>query len=137
MSKEGPITPKRLWIVIVEDDDDSRSALSELMTLLGHHVSAASDGVSGRALILKLRPDVALVDLRLPGLSGYELATQVRQFPETAHTRLIAITGSGPETRERALAAGFDVQATKPLDIDVLESLLTESEGVATATRRR
>jgi len=125
VNKQEPVTPKRLWIVIVEDDDDSRIALSELLTQFGHHVSSASDGVRGRALILTMRPDVALVDLGLPGLSGYELATHVRQVPETSRTRLIALTGWGPETREQALAAGFDAQLTKPLELDELESLLT------------
>lgn len=115
---------KPLRIVIVEDDDDSRTALQELLELLGYEVSTAADGVSGRELILAVRPDVALVDVGLPGLNGYQIAAQVRHFPELACTRLIALTGWGPETAEKALAAGFDRQATKPLDFDELDSLL-------------
>lgn len=111
-------------VVIVEDDKDARESLQQVLELLGYEVSAAGDGVSGSELIRARRPDVALVDVGLPGLNGYQVAAGVRSDPDLAGTKLVALTGYGRETEEQALAAGFDEQATKPLDLDALERLL-------------
>lgn len=72
-------------------------------------------------------PDVALVDVGLPGLDGYELARQVRALPDAGKVRLIAVTGYGqPEDRRRAVEAGFDAHLIKPMDLQKLEQLLAK-----------
>jgi signal transduction histidine kinase/CheY-like chemotaxis protein len=111
---ETPAPPRR--IVVVEDHDDARDALQILLTLQGHEVRTASDGLRGVALILEARPDVALIDVGLPGLDGYEVARQVRQATDIPMIRLVAVTGYGqPYDRVRAREAGFDLHLTKPV----------------------
>jgi CheY-like chemotaxis protein len=102
-------------IVIVEDNDDVRTVLQEVLELMGHRVASAGDGESGYATIREFRPEVALIDLGLPVLNGYELAARVRA--DDQHTRLIALTGYGqPEDRRRSRDAGFDEHLVKPVD---------------------
>ena len=76
-------------------------------------------------MALSLRPDVALVDLGLPGLDGYEIARQLRASDDRRNILLVAVTGYGsPEDRERSLLAGFDVHLVKPVDPDMLAGVL-------------
>ena len=108
-----------LSIVLVEDNEDIRESMQELLTELGHEVHAASDGPSGAALILELEPDVAIVDIGLPGIDGYEVAARVR--PQLGHERLrmVAMTGYGDASdRRRTREAGFDTHLLKPAGID-------------------
>jgi signal transduction histidine kinase len=115
----------RLTILLVEDNADTREMMAQLLRLKGHDVHEAADGVAGVAAALRLRPDVAFVDVGLPGLDGYEVARQIRRAPEGAAVALIALTGYGqPEDRQRAVEAGFDRHVVKPLDPDRLETLL-------------
>src|SRR4029453_12205204 len=95
-----------------------------LLQLWGHTVHVAADGHEGVRLATSVKPRIALVDIGLPGLDGYEVARSVRtELGDTVH--LIALTGYGqPEDRERARAAGFDDHVTKPLDLAALERLL-------------
>jgi len=113
-------------VLVVEDNDDARMALCELLELGGHHVRAAADGVSGLASALASRPDIALVDVGLPGIDGYEVARRIRAAEVGgAHMKLVALTGYGlPEDRARALAAGFDVHLVKPVSMVALGKLL-------------
>ena len=106
---------RHLRAVVVDDNPDLRELVAELLVSLGHEVEVAEDGPSGLALIREHRPDVALVDIGLPGLDGYDLARAVRSgLPDTA-VRLIAMTGYGQDgDRARALDAGFDVHIIKP-----------------------
>ena len=82
----------------------------------------------GRAPLAKVdafRPEVALIDLGLPGMDGYEVARELRSRPETKAIRLVAVTGYGQaDDRRRALAAGFDQHVTKPVDASMLDDLL-------------
>jgi CheY-like chemotaxis protein len=111
-------------VVVVEDSPDAREALVTLLGLLGHQVQGAADGEQGAALIVATRPDVALVDLALPGLDGYEVARRVRAALGAA-VRLVALSGyGGPADRRRAQEAGFDGHALKPIDPDQLDQLL-------------
>jgi two-component system, chemotaxis family, CheB/CheR fusion protein len=118
--------PPRLRIVIVEDNDDNRNMLVELLRSEGHMVWAADNGVSGADLILAERPDVALVDVGLPGLDGFGVATRVRE--EVAGlVRLVALTGYGlPQDRTRATDAGFDCHVLKPIEPSALFRVLRE-----------
>jgi PAS domain S-box-containing protein len=120
----GESMPSRR-ILIVEDNTDARESLQLLLQLAGHEVETASDGPSGLRKLEAFRPDVALIDLGLPGIDGYDLVRRVRGLPQTKATRFIALTGYGQaQDRRRALEAGFDVHLTKPVDPDRLQRLL-------------
>ena len=122
----GPPPSKR--ILIVEDNVDSRETLRDLLELWGHEVAVAPDGDAGFAAFSANPPDVALIDIGLPGLSGYDLTRQIRSAGVSAPLRLVALTGYGqPEDRRRALEAGFDDHLVKPLDPEKLRQLLGEA----------
>ena len=112
---EEPLPARRQRrIAIVEDNEDALAGLSSLLELEGHTVFTAVEGVSGLALILGTRPEVAIVDIGLPGMSGYEVARHSRAggYPG----KLIALTGYGQDNDKRAaLAAGFDEHMLKPV----------------------
>ncbi len=112
-------------VLVVEDGADAREALRLLLECSGHRVEVAADGRRGIELALAGRPDVALVDIGLPGVDGYEVARRVRAEPAGKGIRLIALTGYGqPEDVRRALEAGFDAHLTKPVDPDALAAVL-------------
>ncbi len=103
-------------ILVVEDNRDIRDSLKSLLGLLGHRVEVASDGFEGIERGVALRPRVALIDIGLPGLDGYQVAHRLRSELGRG-VRLIAYTAYGdPEDRVRALEAGFDLHLIKPLD---------------------
>jgi signal transduction histidine kinase/ActR/RegA family two-component response regulator len=111
-------------LVVVEDNGDIRETLKELLELDGHTVEAAADGTSGLELITRTRPELAFIDLGLPGLDGFQVAEQVR-VRLGRDVWLVALSGYGqPEDRERALKAGFDAHLTKPLDARGLKTAL-------------
>src|SRR5881628_2091247 len=117
-------------ILIIEDNDDARETLRNLLHLLGHEVHEACDGDSGVDEARRLRPDVALIDIGLPGIDGYEVARRVRA--DVPRARLVAVTGYGqPDDLQRAWAAGFDVHLVKPVDPQQLQRVL------AAGARRR
>jgi two-component system CheB/CheR fusion protein len=118
--------PPKLRIVIVEDNDDNREMLVELLRSEGHRVWAADNGIAGTELILSERPDVALVDVGLPGLDGFSVASKVRQAA-AGLVRLVALTGYGlPQDRARAADAGFDRHILKPIEPNALFRVLQE-----------
>ena len=106
-------------VVVVEDAADIRELLAELLKHEGHQVSCAEDGPGGLATVLALGPDVAFIDIGLPGFDGLELARRARASGSRA--TLVAVTGYGqPEDRADAMDAGFDDHLTKPVvDLDV------------------
>jgi PAS domain S-box-containing protein len=102
-------------ILIVEDNRDTREMLRFSLELAGHEVHDASDGPTGLEMLLKLAPDVALVDVGLPGFDGLELVRRAREARTT--TRLVALTGYGlPDDLRRSREAGFDTHLVKPVD---------------------
>ena len=108
-------SPRR--VVIVEDSPDSREMLRYLLEHAGHEVHEAPDGPGGIEAILRIAPDIALVDLGLPGLDGYEVARRVRADSAGRTVRLVAMSGYGqPEDVRRAAEAGFDAHLVKPVD---------------------
>jgi CheY-like chemotaxis protein len=114
-------------VLVVEDNADAREMLRILLESDGHAVQTAADGTEGLAALRAFRPDVALVDVGLPGIDGYTLARMAREDAETRAIRLVALTGYGQtEDRARALAAGFDRHVTKPVDPALLEQLVQE-----------
>jgi len=114
-------------VVIVEDNDDARDSLCAMLELIGpHETLSAGDGEDGLRLILSARPDVALIDIGLPGLTGFEVAQKLRAAGYRG--TLVALSGYGqPHDVERAHAAGFDHHFVKPLDPVRLEALLDAS----------
>jgi signal transduction histidine kinase len=121
-------TAVRLRILIVEDSDDAREMLRVVLTLRGHDVIEAKDGPGGVEMAERMRPDLALIDVGLPGFDGYEVARRIRRLGPKA-IRLIALTGYGrPEDRVRAQEAGFDRHLVKPVDPQKLEAALAEDE---------
>lgn len=115
-SSAGGGPRRRLRVLVIEDHVDGRETLRSLLQLLGHQVEVADNGLQGVATALAWRPDIALVDIGLPGLDGFEVARRLRTA--LGHrVRLVAQTGYGqPGDRERALAAGFDAHLVKPID---------------------
>ena len=120
----------RRRILVVEDNEDSREMLRVLLTLAGHEVHEAADGPAGLDLARKVTPDVALIDVGLPGLDGYEVARRLRAADEGGAVRLIAITGYGQaEDRQRALEAGFHAHLTKPVSPERLATAMADDAG--------
>jgi signal transduction histidine kinase len=122
----GPLrsyTPRR--ILLIEDNEDGREMLADLLRLWGHKVEGVGDGKQGLQRLLQWKPDSALVDIGLPGVDGYSLAQKVREQKECDKVQLVALTGYGmPEDRSRALRAGFDEHLVKPVDLEELAKLL-------------
>ncbi len=109
--------PASLRVLVVEDHADARETLRDLLELTGHECRTARDGPDGLRQAAAWLPDVAIVDIGLPGLSGYEVAQHLRADPATRGIRLIALTGYGQEgDRQQALAAGFDTHLVKPIN---------------------
>ena len=124
-ASRAPIPTRR--VLVIEDNEDSRQSLLELIRELGHDVHEAAGGLAGVESALALAPDLALVDIGLPGLDGYEVARRLRGHPIGRRVRLVALTGYGlPEDRQRAIEAGFDRHLVKPVDPAQLAALLGE-----------
>ena len=122
---DRPAAAPRRNILIIEDNADARETLRTLLTIFGHSVETASDGLAGLEKALALQPEIALVDIGLPGLDGYEIARRIRASRGLRQPLLVAVTGYGtPADRERALAAGFDAHVVKPVDSETLASIL-------------
>ena len=114
-----------LRVLIADDNRDSAESLGMLLQLSGHEVHLAHDGVDALALAAAKLPDVALLDIGMPGMDGYEVAAHIRRESWGANLTLVAITGWGQEDNKRmARSAGFDHHLTKPMDSKVLESIL-------------
>jgi signal transduction histidine kinase/CheY-like chemotaxis protein len=111
-------------ILIVEDNADARETLRKLLELQGHRVRVAAEGTAALEAVRTAPPEVALVDIGLPGMDGYEIARRVRAGAGKRVT-LIALTGYGlPEDRRRTAEAGFDVHLVKPVDYEQLAEAL-------------
>jgi len=111
-------------VLIVEDNDDARTMMAYMLKDAGHEVFEAVDGPAGLEAALRERPDVAIIDVGLPILNGYEVASRVREA-DGARMVLIALTGYGlPDDRRRAEEAGFDCHLIKPVDFEKLDTAL-------------
>jgi signal transduction histidine kinase len=120
---------KPLVIALVDDNPDIREMMQQLFSMWGHQVQAADRGEAGVDLILRLKPNVAFVDIGLPDVDGYTVAARVRSALGSNPMRLIAMTGFGRDSdRKRAHQAGFDLHLPKPADIDSLKKALVFEE---------
>ena len=122
------VHPRR--ILVVEDSQDVAESLSAWLEDDGHQVHVARTGAEALAEARAFRPEVMLVDIGLPDMSGHELAPKLRELPEVRDALLVAVTGYGQEgERRRSRAAGFDHHWIKPLTLENLSELLTSLDG--------
>ncbi|MDC0710259.1 ATP-binding protein [Stigmatella sp. ncwal1] len=120
--------PKRR-VVVIEDNDDVRDIMKELLEDQGHEVEVASNGLDGVAKVLAVLPDVAFVDVGLPGIDGFEVARRVRATKEGASLYLVALTGyGGSEAKMKAQHAGFDLHLVKPINFQDLPRIMESTQ---------
>jgi signal transduction histidine kinase/ActR/RegA family two-component response regulator len=121
-----PKQPHR--ILIVDDNEDGAQSLAMLLELQGNVVATAYDGQEAVKTVSEFHPDVVLLDIGLPTMSGYDTARLMREHPDSRDALIIALTGWGQEEhRRRSREAGFDHHLVKPVDMHVLEGLLASS----------
>jgi PAS domain S-box-containing protein len=126
-SRTGPTT-SRQKVLVVEDNQDARDMYRLVLELDGHEVVEAADGIRGLELLKSAQPDIAVVDIGLPQLNGYEVARRFRAEQGGQRTVLIALTGYGSrEDRERSRDAGFDHHLIKPVSPEALRELLNDA----------
>jgi len=127
-SAEGPLAiDPALRILVVDDNQDAAESLGMLLRYAGCDVRTAHDGLEAVGAASVFRPEVAILDIGLPGLNGYDAARRIRKELGTRVT-LIAVTGWGQdEDRRRSKEAGFDHHLTKPVELDALQSLLAST----------
>jgi CheY-like chemotaxis protein len=134
---DEPTTPQRdatRRVLVVDDNPDAVKTLAEALTIAGHVVRTAGDGPSALQVVATFVPDIVFLDIGLPAMDGYELASLLRKVPHLAHTPLVAITGyAQDDDRQRALESGFSEHLAKPLDfgrlLECIDSFAPQSDG--------
>jgi len=110
-------TPHTVRLLVVDDNQDAAELLTELLGAKGYATRVAFDGPTGLQVAREFQPHLAILDVGLPVMDGYELASKLRQEPTLQSLKLVALTGYGQESdRHRARVAGFDVHLVKPID---------------------
>jgi CheY-like chemotaxis protein/two-component sensor histidine kinase len=123
-SVEGA-SAKPLRIVVADDNVDAAESMATMLRLAGHTVAVANDGCKALELVSEQHPEIVFLDIGMPGLSGYEVARQVRRGGEMERATLVALTGWGAaHDRAKAKEVGFDYHLTKPADIHAIEGVL-------------
>ena len=126
----------KLRILVVDDNRDAAELLAALLDTFGQETALAHDGLSAVDVARSFQPDVAFLDIGLPGRDGYALARELRALPSCANTVLVALTGYGqPEDRDRSERAGFAHHYVKPLDVKALSALLASIAAEFSKTR--
>jgi signal transduction histidine kinase/CheY-like chemotaxis protein len=116
---------RKLRVLVVDDNVDAAQTLQLLLEAAGHQVSVAHSALAALEIAQATSPELCLLDIGLPDISGYDLARGLRALPHTAHATLVAVTGYGRrEDREQADTAGFDHYFVKPVDVDALLALI-------------
>jgi CheY-like chemotaxis protein/two-component sensor histidine kinase len=114
-------------VLVADDNLDAGESLAMLLRLDGHEVEVASNGPEALALFERMKPEIAILDIGMPGLTGYEVAQRIRARKPSPAVTLIAVTGWGQATdKARAVESGFDHHFTKPIEPQVLSSLIGE-----------
>lgn len=117
-------------LLLVDDHEDSGQTLAVLLERGGHEVRVVQDGRAALRILSNYKPDVVLIDIGLPGMDGYELASRLRQKSCFARTPLVAISGFATDSdRQRAKLAGFDDYLAKPVEFEALQALLSTFRG--------
>ena len=116
--------PSKLRVLVVEDHADTAESVAVLLRLHGHEVDVAPDGPTALRIAAQNPPDVALLDIGLPGMDGFEVARRLQERPGKKPL-LVAVTGYGQEEdRRRSEQAGIDLHLLKPVDPEELKQLL-------------
>lgn len=119
--------PRYYRILVVDDNENCAKVMMWTLEALGHTVQMALDGPSAIELAVSFHPDVAFLDIGLPGMNGYEICQAMRKEPLLQNTVFIAQTGCGKkEHMERSKEAGFNYHLVKPVDIGMLKKVLFE-----------
>ncbi len=117
-----------LRVLVVDDNVDAVESLVTMLSIMGHDTQSAFSGADALEVITSFAPDVIILDIGLPDMSGYEVATKIRSDPALEHLVLVALTGWGSdEHRRRSREAGFDFHLTKPTDSAILGRILTHA----------
>ncbi len=125
----APVRTQALRVLVADDNADALESLALLLEVCGHEVRKASDGQETLQAVTAWRPDVALLDIGMPILDGYEVARRIRSEPWGAHLFLVAVSGWGQsEDRQRATDAGFDLHFRKPIGLPTLEGILEKAQ---------
>jgi len=140
----GPSTPSPRTgsrrVLLIEDNSDAREMLRQLLEIAGHEVCTAANGASGLELLKAECPDVALIDIGLPGLDGYQVGRRIREYLNGRPMLMVALTGYGrPADHRKSAEAGFDRHIVKPIDPDELRHLFVddpEHVGVSSRSER-
>jgi CheY-like chemotaxis protein len=112
-------------ILVVDDNTDAAESLSLLLQLNSHEIRTATNGRDALVLAQEFVPDVAFLDIGMPGMTGFELATRLRAMPALARMTIVAVTGWGSEEDQvRSREAGFDQHFTKPIAAETVSRLL-------------
>jgi PAS domain S-box-containing protein len=128
--------PEGRRILIVDDSADSAESMALLLQIWGHDVHVASDGPHALAVAAECRPEVVLLDIGLPGMTGYEVARRLRELPDMADAVLVATTGYGQdEDRKHSREAGFALHLVKPVQPDLLQKVFADLERSRTKAR--
>jgi len=115
--KLPPLATRDIRILVVDDNVDAAETVTLLLQSANYQARSAPDAEAALRIIEFWPPELAILDIGLPGMNGYELASRLRQDPRSVDMKLIALTGYGRDSdRERALKAGFDVHLPKPAD---------------------
>ena len=119
---------RRLRVLVADDVQDSAESLARLLRALKHEVHIASDGVEALDVARQIHPDAAILDIGMPGLTGYEVANRIRRYDWGKRVTLIALTGWGQRSDvAKSQEAGFDHHMTKPADADLLSTYLARA----------
>lgn len=128
----APDTARKCRVLVVDDSHDACDSLAAVVRMIGHDAATAYDGQQAVDQAAQYRPDIILMDLSLPRLSGYEAAALIRQQQGGPDAVLVALTGwGGDEDRRNTMAAGFDHHFIKPLDFDALRKLIASTLSTA------
>jgi signal transduction histidine kinase len=120
---QASVTARR--ILVADDNRDALDSLAELLMMAGHETHKAADGIQALEAADRLRPDLVVLDIGMPGMDGYEVARRIRSLPWGRDAMLVALTGWGQDSdRKCSSEAGFDAHWVKPLELDRLWSLL-------------
>lgn len=122
----APSAPMAKRILVVDDNEDAADLLRELLSCLGHDVQVANDGPTALKLAESFQPDIALLDIGMPGMNGRELAARLRTQGQPSSLRLIAVTGYAAEVLSPE--DGFETHLVKPFDVTQLQQLIARRD---------
>jgi CheY-like chemotaxis protein len=126
---ETSIGSPRHRILVVDDNQDAADTLATLLKMLGHDTQKTHDGLQALKAAEDDRPEIILLDIGMPGMSGYDVCRRIRQQPGGREIVIIAVTGWGQEEdRRNSHAAGFDYHLVKPVELSALRAVFAEFE---------